>query len=319
MHFLEFLSKNVDYDKQFMEFLSLIQKHGLSYAIPKISFLSPKTWTIICNFWNFFPFSKNMDYYMHFLELLSKNVDYDKQFMEFLSLLKKNGLSYAISKISSPSPKTYTILWNLWNFFPKTWTMISNLWNLFPFSKNVYYHKKFLKFLSFLQKRGLLYGIFGISIPSQKTWTIICIFWNFFPKTWTMISNLWNFFPFSRNMDYHMQFLKFRSLLKKRGLLYAIFGISFPSQKTWTIICIFWNFFPKTWTMINNLWNFFPFSKNMDYHMQFLKFLPHLQKRILSFGIYGISFPSQKRGLSEAVLEFLTLLQIPGLSYGIYG
>src|SRR3954468_8877213 len=105
MHFLEFLSKNVDYDKQFMEFLSLLQKHGLSYAISKISFPSPKTWTIICNFWNFFPFSKNVDYHMLF-----------------------------------------------WNFFPKTWTMISNLWNFFPFSINMDYHMKFLKFLSLLKK-----------------------------------------------------------------------------------------------------------------------------------------------------------------------
>src|SRR4051812_31921568 len=232
MHFLEFLFKNMAYDKQFMEFLSLLQKHGLSYAISKISFPSPKTWTIICNFWNSFPFSKNVDYHM--------------QFLEFISLLKKRGLLYAFFGISFPSPKMWTIICNLWNFIPKTWTMIRNLWNFIPFSKNMDYHKQFRKFLSFLQKRGLLYAIFGISFPSQKTWTTICIFWNFFPKTWTMISNLWNFFPFSRNMDYHMQFLKFLSLLQKRGLLYAVFGISFPSQKTWTIICIFWNFFPKT-------------------------------------------------------------------------
>src|SRR4051812_26897477 len=154
---------------------------------------------------------------------------------------------------------------------------------------------QFLKFLSLLQKRGLSSAIFGISFPSQKMSTIICNLWNFFPKTRTMISNLWNFFPLSKNGDYHKQFLKFLSFIEKRGLLYAIFGIFFPSQKTWTIICIFWNFFPKTWTMISNLWNFFPFSKKMDYHMQFLKFLPHLQKSRLSFGIYGISF--QKRGL----------------------
>src|SRR4051812_29596994 len=150
-------------------------------------------------------------------------------------------------------------------------------------------------------------------------WSIICIFWNFFPKTWTMIRKLWNFIPFSKNVDYHKQFLKFLSFLQKRGLLYAIFGISFPSQKMWTIICIFWNFFPKTWTMISNLWNFFPFSINMDYHMKFLKFLSFLQKHGLSDAIFGISSPSQKHGLSYAVLEFLTLLQIPRLSYAIYG
>src|SRR4051812_12841836 len=134
--------------------------------------------------------------------------------------------------------------------------MIRNLWNFIPFSKNVDYHKKFLKFLSFLQKRGLLYAIFGISFSSKKTWTIICIFWSFFPKTWTMISNLWNFYPFSKNMDYHMQFLEFISLLQKRGLSYAISEISFPSPKTWSIIC--------------NFWNFFPFSKNVDYPLEFL-------------------------------------------------
>src|SRR3954464_13504485 len=160
MHFLEFLSKNVDYDKQFMEFLSLLQKNGLSYAISKISFPSPKTWTFICNFWNFFPFSKNVDYYMHFLESLSKNVDYDKQFMEFLSLLQKHGLSYAISKISFPSPKT--------------WTIICNFWNFFSFSKNVDYYMQFLNFLSLFQKHGISYAISLISFHSPKTWTTIC-------------------------------------------------------------------------------------------------------------------------------------------------
>src|SRR4051812_47953401 len=131
-----------------------------------------------------------------------------------------------------------------------------------------------------------------------------------------MIRNLWNFIPFSKNVDYHKKFLKFLSFLQKRGLLYAIFGISFPSQNTWTIICIFWSFFQKTWTMISNLWNFFPFSNNMDYHMQFLKFLSLLQKCGLLDAIFGISFPSQKRGLSYAVLEFLSLLQKRGLSNG---
>src|SRR3954462_7527916 len=122
--------------------------------------------------------------------------------------------------------------------------MISNLWNFFPFSKNMDYHMQFLKFISLFQKRGLLYAIFGISFLSQKTWTIIFIFWNFFQKTWTMISNLWNFFPFSKNMYYQMQFLKFLSLLQKRELSDAIFGISFPSPKTWTILWNLWNFIP---------------------------------------------------------------------------
>src|SRR3954467_4352355 len=103
---------------QFLEFLSLLKKCGLSYAISEISFPSPKTWSIICNFWSFFPFTKNMDYYMQFMEFLSKNVDYDKNLMEFLSFLQKRGLSKAISKISFLSPKTWTFICNFWNFFP---------------------------------------------------------------------------------------------------------------------------------------------------------------------------------------------------------
>src|SRR3954468_1366823 len=140
-NFLNFFPfyENADYYMQFLKFLSLLQKRVLSEAVSKISFLSPKTWTIICNFWNFFPFSKYVDYYMHFLEFLSKNVDYDKQFMEFLSHLQQHELSYAISKISFLSPNS-----------------------------------------------GLLDAIFGISFPSQKMWTIICNFWNFFRKTWNM-------------------------------------------------------------------------------------------------------------------------------------
>src|SRR3954470_10410086 len=140
----------MDYHMQFMEFLYLLQKRGLSYAIYEIYFTSPKAWTIIynfwnllfspkmltiiCNLWNFFPFSKNMDYHMKFLE--------------FHSLLKKCGLSYAISRI---------------------------------FFKNVDYHMEFLDFFSLLQKCGLSYAIYGISFPSPKTWTVICNFWNFFP------------------------------------------------------------------------------------------------------------------------------------------
>src|SRR3954469_17543830 len=147
MQFLEFLSisKNVDYPLELMEFLSP----------------SPKMWTIICIFLNFFPFPINMDYHMQFLEFLSflqKRGLYHMQFLKFLSLLQKRGLSSAIFGISFPSKKMWTIICNLWNLILKTWTMISNLWNFFPISKNVDYHKKFLKFLSFLQKRGLLYA-----------------------------------------------------------------------------------------------------------------------------------------------------------------
>src|SRR3954466_8886176 len=144
---------------QFLEFLSLLQK----------------TWTIIREFWNFFLFSKNVDYHM--------------QFLEFLSLFQKRGLSYAISRNSFP--------------FPKTWTIVCNF---FPCSKNLDYHMQFLECLSLL----------------QKTWTIICEFWNFF--------------LFSKNVDYHMQFLEFLSLFQKRGLSYKISRICFCSPKSWTII-----------------------------------------------------------------------------------
>src|SRR3954463_159278 len=80
---------------KFQEFLSLHLKRGRSYVIYRISFSYKKIWTIICNSWNFFLFSKNMDYHMHF--------------MEFLSFLQKHGLSYSIFGISIPSSKTWTI------------------------------------------------------------------------------------------------------------------------------------------------------------------------------------------------------------------
>src|SRR4051812_30656919 len=63
------------------------RKHGLSYAIYKILLSSPKMWSILCNFWKFFPFSK------------------------------KNGLSYVIYSIFSTSLKTWTIMCIFWNFF----------------------------------------------------------------------------------------------------------------------------------------------------------------------------------------------------------
>src|SRR3954463_2750421 len=154
----------MDYHMRFLEFLSLLQIRRLSYAISEISFSSPKMWTIICDFWNFFPFFKYVDYHM--------------QFLKFLSLLQKRRLSYTISEIYFPFPKC-----------------------------------------------GLSYAISEISFSSPKTWTIICDFWNFF--------------LFSKNEDYHMQFLKFLSLLPKRGLSYAISRISFPSSKMYTTICNF--------------------------------------------------------------------------------
>src|SRR4051812_15342425 len=93
----------MDYHMQFLKFLYILPKHGLSYAIFEISSSYPKTWTIICNFWNIFPFSKNMDYYI--------------QFLEFHFILQKHGLLYVIFGISFSSPKTLTIVCNHWNFF----------------------------------------------------------------------------------------------------------------------------------------------------------------------------------------------------------
>src|SRR4051812_16039968 len=75
-------SQNVYCHMQCLEFLCLLQKHGLSYAFFGIYFSFRKTWNIICNFRNFYPFSKNVEYHM--------------QFLEFLSLLQKRGHSYAI-------------------------------------------------------------------------------------------------------------------------------------------------------------------------------------------------------------------------------
>src|SRR3954467_11433 len=85
-----------------------------------------------------------------------------------------------------------------------------------------------------------------------------------------------NFFLFSKNVDYHMQFKKILSLLQKCGISYAIYRISFPSQKTCTIIC--------------NFLNFFHFTKNMDYHIQFMEFPSLLNEH----------------GLSMQFLEFLS-------------
>src|SRR3954470_13054984 len=119
----------------------------------------------------------------------------------------------------------------------------------------------------------------------------------------TIICNFWKFFLFSKNMEYYMQFQEFLSLFQKRGLSYAIVGISFPSPETWTFVCNLLEFlyllqkrglsyiiygisfsspkiwtiicninnfypFPKTWTIICNFGNFFPFYINMNYHMQ---------------------------------------------------
>src|SRR3954469_13002269 len=119
-------------------------------------------------------------------------------------------------------------------------------------------HMQIMEFHSFFQKHGLPYATYGISSSSLKTWTIICSFWILFPfsknvdyhiqfmkflsllnKRLAIICNFRNFFPFFKNVDYHMQILKFLSLLQKLGLPYATLKISLPSPKTWTIICNF--------------------------------------------------------------------------------
>src|SRR4051812_17076693 len=104
----------MDYYMKLLDFLSLLQNRGLSYAISRISFASPKTWPILCNLWNFFPFSKNVDYHlqiMNFLSILPKR-GLSYAIYEIISLLHKRGLLYAISRISFPSPKTWTIIYN---------------------------------------------------------------------------------------------------------------------------------------------------------------------------------------------------------------
>src|SRR3954470_8356611 len=100
-----------------------------------------------------------------------------------------------------------------------------------------------------------------------------------------MICNLWNFYPSSKNVDYHMQFFEFHSLLKKHGLLYAIFGISFQKRG---LLCNLWNFFPfsKNVDYRKQFQKFLPSSKNVDYYMQFLEFLSLLKKRGLLYAFF---------------------------------
>src|SRR3954471_13515542 len=102
---------------------------------------------------------------------------------------------------------------------------------------------QFLKFHSLFQKRRLSYEIYGVSFPS--------------PKNMDYHMQFLKFLSLIRNVDYHMQFMVFVSLLQKHGLSYAISEISFSSPK------------------------------NVNYHMQFLKFLSLLQKRGLTYAIYG--------------------------------
>src|SRR3954470_10543389 len=120
-----------------------------------------------------------------------------------------------VSRIHFPSPKTWTFVCNLGNFYPfsKCVNYHMQFLDFLFFSKNMDYHMQFCKFLSLLQKHGLSYAISRIYIPSPNTWTIISIFWNYF--------------PFSINMDYHMQ----------------VSRNPFDSPKTWTIKCNLWNFF----------------------------------------------------------------------------
>src|SRR3954470_22840626 len=102
----------MDCHMQILEFLSCLKKHGLSYAFIGISFPSPITWTIIFKFWNFFPFSQNMDYLLQKRGLSSNSVSKNKFFFQ------KYGVSYAVFGIYFLSQKTWTIICNYWNFFP---------------------------------------------------------------------------------------------------------------------------------------------------------------------------------------------------------
>src|SRR3954467_5705622 len=100
------------------------------------------------------------------------------QFLKFLLLFQTCGLSYEIYGISFRSPKTWTIIYNLWNFY--------------SISKNMVCHMQFPEFLSLLQKRGLSYAIFEIYGPTLKTWSLIYAFFEISfpsPKMWYIICN----------------------------------------------------------------------------------------------------------------------------------
>src|SRR3954466_2833666 len=103
-----------------------------------------------------------------------------------------------------------------------------------------------MEFLCHLQKYGLSDAIFGISFSSPIIWTIIC--------------NINNLYPFPKNVDYHMKFWKFLSLLHKRELSYACFK------------------------------NSFLLSKNLHYLVEFMEFLSLLRNHGLSYSIFGLSF-----------------------------
>src|SRR3954471_19086390 len=94
MHFLNFFpfSKNVDYYIQFQEFISFLQKRGLSYVIYEISFPSPNTWSIICNFCKFLSILQNccLSYAIYGISFhFTKYMVYHMQFLKYLSLFKK--------------------------------------------------------------------------------------------------------------------------------------------------------------------------------------------------------------------------------------
>src|SRR4051812_8111274 len=95
----------------FWNFFPFSKKHGLSYPFTLIYFPSSKTLTFICNLWNFFPFSKNVDYHLKFLEFLS---------------LKKLGLLYAISGISFQKFRPFYASYVISFPSPKTWIILSN-------------------------------------------------------------------------------------------------------------------------------------------------------------------------------------------------
>src|SRR3954462_11058062 len=78
------------------------------------------------------------------------------------------------------------------------------------------------EFLSLLKNLRLSYAVYGISYPS--------------PKTWNIILNLSNFFPFSKNVHYHVQFLKFLSVFQKVEYHMQYLETPCLSSETWTII-----------------------------------------------------------------------------------
>src|SRR3954468_23282002 len=116
---------------QFLEFNSFLQKCELTYAFSA----------------NFFP---------------SPNTCISYTIYGIFSLLKKRGLSYAISRFSFYSTKN--VVYHI------------NIGNYLPLSKNVDYHLQFLEFLSLFQIIWEAVCNFLNFLPSPKMCTMICNF-----------------------------------------------------------------------------------------------------------------------------------------------